>query len=172
MSRSDGIALAIMKGASLSKDRRYRYVLWRVWSEGDGYVCFIGLNPSTADENQNDPTIRRCIGFAKEWGFGGMYMLNLFAFRATRVCDLKKADDSIGPENNQFLSMYIDSAGSNIACWGTNGLYKKRGQYIMDRYGDNLQCFGLTKNGQPKHPLYLPKASTTEYISMYGEIKP
>lgn len=69
--------------AILSEDRKYRYVLSRIWDESKPMVMIIGLNPSTADETKNDPTIIRCIDFAKSWGYGGVYMLNLFAFRAT-----------------------------------------------------------------------------------------
>ena len=162
----------MIKGAQFSDDRRYRYALWRTWSEGDGHVLFIGLNPSTADETQDDPTIRRCIGFAKQWGFGGLYMLNIFAYRATKVQDLKKADDPIGPENIHYLDMYFDRAGCNVACWGSQGIYRNQGIAVVNRFGrENLFCFGLTKNGQPKHPLYLPKTATTKYMSMCSEVK-
>ena len=158
------------KGALFSQDRRYRYTLWRTWSEGDGHVLFIGLNPSTADETQDDPTVRRCIGFAKEWGFGGIYMLNLFAFRATMPKDLKKAADPVGPHNLGYLKTYCDPAGMNVACWGSHGRFMGQGQRVIDIMGDHLQCFGLTKNGQPKHPLYLPKTATTNYMSLYKEV--
>lgn len=70
-------------GANLSECRRYRFSLWRIWDEALPYALFIGLNPSTADETANDPTITRCINFAKDWGYGGIYMANLFAYRAT-----------------------------------------------------------------------------------------
>lgn len=153
------------KGANFSACRKYRYVLWRTWTQGDGHVIFIGLNPSTADENKDDPTIRRCIGFAKDWGYGGINMLNIFAFRATDPKELMKADSPIGLENNHYLRMYCDPIGMNIACWGTWGNYLEQGKQVRDMLGDDcLHCFGLTKNGQPKHPLYLPKK--TELIEM------
>ena len=148
------------KGAQFSKDRIYRYTLWRTWRQGDGHVMFIGLNPSTADETQDDPTIRRCIGFAKDLGYGGVLMLNLFAFRATNPKELKKTNHPIGPENNHCLQRYFDPIGFNIACWGSLGSYLNRGRDVIDMLGeDGLLCFGLTKNGQPRHPLYLKKDS-------------
>ena len=155
----------MIKGAQFSDCRNYRYALWRTWGPGDGHVMFIGLNPSTADETRDDPTIRRCIGFAKKWGFGGINMLNLFAYRATDPKDLKKAADPIGPKNNDYLTMYLDAGGMSIACWGVHGGYLDRGRQVIDLLViDNLQCFGLTKNGQPKHPLYLK--SGTEPIAL------
>lgn len=146
------------KGAQFSNDRIYRYALWRTWSPGDGHVLFIGLNPSTADETEDDPTIRRCIGFAKSLGYGGMYMVNLFAYRATNPKALMKAKSPIGLENDHYLRMYFDPIGFNIACWGIWGVYLGRGRQVRDILGDDcLHCFGLTKNGEPRHPLYLPK---------------
>ncbi len=153
------------KGAQFSNDRIYRYALWRTWRVGDGHVLFIGLNPSTADETEDDPTIRRCIGFAKDLGYGGMYMVNLFAYRATNPKELMKTESPIGPSNNHYLQRYVDPISFNIACWGTRGVYLNRGQQVRDILGDNcLHCFGLTKNGQPRHPLYLPKK--TELVEM------
>lgn len=144
------------KGAQFSKCRKYRYALWRTWQEDPGYVMFIGLNPSTADETEDDPTIRRCIGFAKAWGFGGIHMLNLFAFRATNPKELKKASDPIGSENNHYLKMYLDSGGLNIACWGTHGAFKDRGEAVIELLGrENLSCLDTIRYGYPKHPLYL-----------------
>lgn len=117
---------------------------------------FIGLNPSTADEKKDDPTIRRCVGFAKSWGFGGIYMLNLFAYRATKPEELKKVTDPIGPENDKFLKYYHSPEGLNIACWGTRGALMNRSETVIELLGiNNLSCLGITKEGCPKHPLYL-----------------
>ena len=145
------------KGAQFSDCRKYRYALWRTWEE-NCHVMFIGLNPSTADEKQDDPTIRRCIGFAKDWGFGGIYMLNLFAYRATNPKEILKAENPIGDANDEYLKMYHAKEGLNIACWGTWGVYKGRGEEVIALLGkENLSCLGVTKNGQPKHPLYLKR---------------
>ena len=148
----------MIAGAQFSKCRKYRYALWRTWQEGDGHVTFIGLNPSMADETKDDPTIRRCIGFAKSWGFGGINMLNLFAFAATDPNVLKKVDDPVGDQNDSFLMRYCDAAGLNVACWGTRGAFMERGKKVIELLGaESLSCFGLTSGGHPKHPLYLKK---------------
>lgn len=141
--------------AIFSPCRRYRYVLWRDWIGGAGTVIFIGLNPSTADEENDDPTIRRCIGFAKAWGFESLCMLNLFAFRATNPQAMMAADDPVGPENDQFLAQHI-GACETIAAWGAGGWYRGRGPFIHDIY-PQLKMLRLTKGGHPCHPLYLPK---------------
>lgn len=160
------------KGAHFSNCRTYRYALWRTWDKAKGHVMFIGLNPSTADETKDDPTIRRCIEFAKYWGFGEIYMLNIFAFRTTNPKDLKKANNPIGPENDKFLRKYFDVLGFNVACWGLHGEYLNRGLEIIDMLGrENLQCFGLTKNGQPKHLLYLKYDTELTEMSLLGPRK-
>lgn len=152
------------RGAQFSDCRKYRYALWRTWDE-DSHVLFIGLNPSTADENKDDPTIRRCVGFAKQWGFGGIYMLNLFAYRATNPKELFKAESPIGAENDNYLKMYFDKAGLHIACWGVWGEFMNRGDEVISLLGkDNLKCLGLTKTDLPKHPLYLKRGTEPRYF--------
>ena len=144
------------KGAQFSDCRKYRYALWRIWQEDKSCVIFIGLNPSTADEAKDDPTIRRCIGYARDWGFGRIYMLNLFAYRTSNPKKLREVADPVGSRNNEFLKMYCDSTRLNVACWGTQGTFMKRGEAVIDLLGrENLSCLGITKNGHPKHPLYL-----------------
>lgn len=153
------------KGAQFSPDRIYRYALWRTWEQCNGHILFIGLNPSTADETEDDPTIRRCIGFAKDLGYGGIYMLNIFAYRATSPKVLMKAENPVGEKNNHFLQMYFDPIGFNIACWGMWGKYLNRGREVIEMLGEEgLHCFGLTRYGQPRHPLYLSKK--TELVEM------
>lgn len=144
-------------GAKLSGCRRYRYQLWRVWDEFKPYVNFIGLNPSTADEMIDDPTIRRCVVFAKDWGFGGLYMTNLFAFRATKPADMKRAVDAIGPDNDLWLIKTAADAGIIIAAWGKNGAYRDRDRSVIDRL-PLLYCLRTNDDGTPEHPLYLPKS--------------
>jgi len=148
--------------AVLSADRQYRYELWRRWGDGD-YCCFIGLNPSTADEKTDDPTIRRCVGFAKSWGYGALCMLNLFAFRATDPSDMKRAVDPVGADNDATLARRTVGAGVVIAAWGVHGAYRDRAREVITNLSD-LYCLGLTKAGHPRHPLYLPK--TAEPIPM------
>ena len=144
----------MMKDAILSEDRKYRYILSRTWDETKPTVLFIGLNPSTADENENDPTIRRCIKFAKSWGYGGLLMANLFAFRSTNPQELYSAQDPIGSENNYFIKEYADKSELIIACWGNHGRFNNRSQKVFELLG-GLNCLDINKSGEPKHPLYI-----------------
>lgn len=144
------------KTALFSNDRKYRYTLWRTWEYGKDYVVFIGLNPSTADETEDDPTIRRCIGYAKSWGYGSLCMINLFAFRATNPIDMQIQADPIGPLNNIYLFDVSKQARIIIAAWGTNGAFLRRDEEVISLI-PNLHYLRLTKNGFPAHPLYLPK---------------
>ena len=150
-----------------SPDRRYRYTLWRdlrtdanLFSDDirrlDQYVQFIGLNPSTADETQDDPTVRRCRGFATFWGFGAICMTNIFAFRATDPRDMKREPSPIGVNNDRWLATIAASAGLVVACWGSHGDWLGRGVIVAATI-PNLHCFGKTKGGHPLHPLYLKK---------------
>ncbi len=146
------------RGAKFSLDRIYRYRLWRFWDKRKGLVLFIGLNPSTAGENVNDPTIRRCIGFAMDWGYGGMLMGNIFAYRNTYPETLKTCDvDPIGIENDTELYTMNSEAKRTVLCWGNGGIYKGRGNVVSCKMFPNALNFGFTKQGQPKHPLYLAK---------------
>lgn len=147
-------------GAFFSPCRTWRYVLWRVWDSRKARCVFIGLNPSTADETEDDPTIRRCVGFARRWGFGGIVMLNIFAFRATDPRDLKKAEDPVGPQNDEILWRYHDLKGLTVACWGSHGDFMRRGKKVA-KLLVGMRCFGLTAAGHPKHPLYLRADSET-----------
>ncbi len=150
------------KHAIFSPCRSYRYRLWRVWDKNIVPCAFIGLNPSTADENLDDPTIRRCIGFAKSWGFGGICMLNIFAFRATDPKVMKAQSDPVGPENKSNL---IEAArvismneGQVIAAWGTHGRHNSQGSKVrmwLKEAGVPLHYLKLTSDGSPNHPLYL-----------------
>lgn len=148
----------IDKGATFSPCRYYRYLLWRTWGD-EPPSMFIGLNPSTADETKDDPTIRRCINFATAWGCGGIVMTNIFAFRATLPAVMKGAFDPIGPDNLRSLQEAAARCSPRVACWGVHGEYLGQGNRVQELI-DDLQCFGLTKHGFPKHPLYLPKTAT------------
>lgn len=147
------------RGATFSDCRAYRYVLWRIWSEDSPYLNVIGLNPSTADETVDDPTIRRCIGFARDWGFGGLVMTNLFAFRSTDPKGLTTVADPVGPKNDGFLD-YWAASGTPLAAWGAHPLAQQRAADVMRFIGDfEVECLGLTKGGAPRHPLYVPKVT-------------
>lgn len=141
----------------------YRYLLFRSWDESLPHVCFCMLNPSTADSIADDPTIRRCIGFAKAWGCGGFYVVNLFAYRATSPKELKLAPDPVGLWNFCFIYVVSQQASMTVAAWGTRGLLLHQDMHVLPLL-KNPVCLGLTKAGQPKHPLYVP--GDTELIPL------
>lgn len=137
--------------------RQYRYTLWREWNAALPYCQFIGLNPSTADETNDDPTIRRCIGFAKAWGCGALCMTNIFAWRDTKPEAMKRAQDPVGPENDRWLIEIAHGAYLRVAAWGNHGRHLNRGKRVALDLADSLLslcCFRLTKEGQPEHPLH------------------
>lgn len=143
-------------GARFSRCRRFRYALWREWDTGLSKVMMIGLNPSTADAEKNDPTIRRCIGFARDWGFGGVWVLNLFAFRATYPGDLRAAVDPVGPRNDEWIRRVARDVKRVVAVWGNDGTFLDRSTRVRSMLGDRLEVIRLNAGGQPAHPLYLP----------------
>jgi len=118
----------------------------------------IGLNPSTADAHRDDPTIRRCIGFARDWGAGGLVMTNLFAFRATYPTDLKKASDPVGPKNDAWIRRMAKSCSTVVAVWGNDGRWMNRSTQLRATLGRKLKVIRLNQGGEPAHPLYLPKS--------------
>lgn len=140
--------------ATFSPCRMYRYELWRTW--GDRPSCvFIGLNPSTADETEDDPTIRKCIGYARNWGYGSLCMVNLFAFRATQPKDMLRAHDPIGPANDITLRRVCEAAGLVVAAWGRHGGHLLRDKSVMSQISVPICCLKQNQNGSPAHPLYL-----------------
>ena len=140
--------------AGFSRCGQYRYWLGREWDATIESCVFIGLNPSTADAAQDDPTIRRIMGFAQSWGYGGVVVINLFACRATYPTDLKQAIDPVGPRNNYWLRRICREAPLVIAAWGNDGQHRKRDHWARGALGE-LHCLGITKIGQPRHPLYV-----------------
>ncbi len=150
--------------AIFSEDGRYRYTLRRTGLGGDGQCLFIMLNPSTADAETDDPTIRRCTSFAKAWGFSQLWVGNLFAYRATDPKELLTVDDPVGPDNDRYLMDLAMSANLVVCAWGNGEMPVKgrRGQGVLTELvweGLTIHHLGMTKSGRPKHPLYL-KAST------------
>lgn len=151
--------------ARLSECGLYRYTLERgfefdLFSEGakTARIGWIMLNPSTADANQDDPTIRRCIGFSKAWGFGAMEILNLFAYRTPNPKVMKQAHaqgiDIVGPENDAWIETVADTCDVIVAAWGKDGSLMGRGDAVAARF-PGIMCLGTNENGTPKHPLYL-----------------
>ena len=153
--------------AILSSCKQYRYCLTRTWHTGKGTVLFIMLNPSTANAETDDPTIRRCIGFARKWGFQQLTVGNLFALRATNPQQIKQAIDPVGPENDQHLIKMSASADGIITAWGTRGSYLNRDSHVLDLLPNTIEHLGLTKQGHPRHPLYV-RADAVR-IALYEE---
>ncbi len=140
--------------AHFSRCRRYRFALWRVWDASAPYAMIIGLNPSTADETANDPTITRCINFARSWGYGGVCVVNLFAYKATYPRDLKAAADPVGRSNDAWLRKLAKGAGVVVAAWGNDGAYLGRSHRVRAMIPD-MHCLRMNRSGEPAHPLYL-----------------
>ena len=126
-------------GAVFSDCRSYRYALWRMWDGDKPLVMIIGLNPSTADEKVNDPTITRCISFARSWGYGGVCVTNLFGFRATAPTELKAHHDPIGKENDAWVHEIAKGAAITVAAWGNHGKFLNRSLEILPSL-DQLHC--------------------------------
>ncbi len=158
-------APALERGADFDETGAFRYRLWRRWDPSGPVVAFVGLNPSTADADQDDPTIRRCLGFARRWGFGALEVVNLFAWRATRPQDLRRAVDPVGPENDAVLKRTARDADRVVACWGVHGAWRQRDTEVLAWLPGPLHCLGRTQGGQPRHPLYLPRDRAVE---IYG----
>lgn len=140
--------------AEISPCGQYRYALGRRWGDG-GTVAFVMLNPSTADATMDDPTIRRCMGFAKAWGYGGLVVANLYAYRATKPADLWKAANPIGPNNDEHLARVAAGCDQIVAAWGVNARPDRIAEVLALPGMDRLTALALTKDGQPRHPLYL-----------------
>ena len=151
--------------AVLSDCGTYRYQLVREWGDGDR-VCWVMLNPSTADAQQDDPTIRRCINFTERWGGGSIVVVNLYAWRTSSPAELRSAiragRDAQGPENTEWVRKSLAESELAVGAWGVNGSW-----YLGERVrlaaldvGLTLQCLGTTLSRCPKHPLYLPKTAS------------
>lgn len=160
--------------ARFSACQTYRYELSREWTDGEGSVLFVMLNPSIASAGANDPTIRRCIGFARGWGHRRLDIRNLFAFRATYPKDmegaLSRGVDIIGPDNNDSIVYAAQNAARVIVAWGAHKLAEARGRHVCRTILGHLPlfCLGRDKAGIPtaKHPLYLPaNAEPIDYRS-------
>lgn len=152
--------------ALFGDNRTYRYTLTRIWNAEKPTLGWIMLNPSTADETEDDPTIRRCVGFAKEWGYGSITVGNLFALRATDPDELREHDDPIGDENDHYLRHVCDFADKVVAAWGANGELHGRGREVVEMLEADLYALDTTKDGQPVHPLYQPSDTELEVLRL------
>ena len=150
---------SLAQPAVISEDGLHRYFLSRTWGSEGLTIAFIGLNPSTADEQNDDPTIRRCVSFAKQWGGSSLWMVNLFAFRATKPAALKNATDPIGSQNDAWLDAAITRADIVVAAWGNHGQLDNRAKFVTAKYSTQLKTLRVTRAGMPSHPLYIPGAT-------------
>lgn len=144
----------ISSSAIFSDNRIYRYALTRIWDKKLPSIMIIGLNPSTADESENDPTIRRCIGFAKKWGYGKLYVTNLFAYRATYPKNLFEYSEPIGDENDYWISKLLKEVDTVVLAYGNSGKYRNRDKEILNLV-QNPYCIKTSKANMPVHPLYM-----------------
>ncbi|MBU0846914.1 DUF1643 domain-containing protein [Patescibacteria group bacterium] len=146
------------RGAVFADDHTHRLYLWRRWNKQGPWVMFIGLNPSTADERRDDPTVRRCIGFAKRWECGGIFMCNVFTLVST---DPKKLNVETPIAMGASLAMRVirERCSKAVAGWGNLITQVREGEDQVERIKRQLSpldCLGMTKLGHPRHPLYLP----------------
>ncbi len=147
------------RGAVFSICRTWRYRLWRKLGGTGPRVLFLLLNPSTADESTNDPTVARCCTRSIAWGFGLMEVCNIFAFRATDPRDMMAAPDPIGPENDGYIEQAANRAQTIICGWGEHGAHMNRGRHVtglLRAKGYDLHCLRKNVSQHPCHPLYLP----------------
>lgn len=155
------------KAATISDDGKYRYSLLRYWNDELPRVCFIMLNPSTADADIEDPTTRRVLQFSKDWGFGSYEIVNLFALRSPAPELLRNTSNPIGgldPSGKELNDLWILAAVTKakliVVAWGTLGGFLRRDEMVCSMiriHGREVHCVGKTKGGFPGHPLYLPK---------------
>lgn len=138
--------------AVLSECGRYRYELTRTWGDSHRRVCWIMLNPSTADASTDDHTIRKCIGFSKRWGFGGLDVVNLFALRSTDPKELLSATDPIGPDNDTYIMNAVSRCQKTVAAWGAWGVLGGRGHAVSALVPGSIFALGFTRDMHPRHP--------------------
>ena len=154
-----GSSAQVNGSAGFSRCGRYRYWLRREWDSTLPQCAFIGLNPSTADAQTDDPTLRRCMGFAKKWEYGSLLLVNLFSLRATDPAILCTVSDPVGPATNRWLRRAGAESQLLVAAWGNGGRLFDRATSVA-RLIHNVQCLGVTAKGMPRHPLYCPKRSS------------
>jgi hypothetical protein len=154
-------------GAILSSCGLYRYRLWRTVSLSFRRLLWLCLNSSTADAIVNDPSVTRMMGFAKQWGFGRMDVVNLFAFRSSNPKALLGVADPVGPENDNHIAQAVAEAEVIVAGWGSSiprKLLWRRDSVRRLLVGKTVMCLNKTEEGDPRHPLYLPKTVPLEVL--------
>ena len=146
-------------GATFSPCRRWRYLLWRRWDAAKPVANFLMLNPSTADEVKLDPTCARARDFAERWGFGSLYVTNIFGWRATDPEKMKAAEDPVGKGNDAAIVRAAKAAALVVCAWGNHGQFLGRSTEVLEKLRANgiaLHTLRVNANGEPAHPLYLP----------------
>lgn len=151
----------------------YRYRLERKWAPELGVdpernVLFVMLNPSVADAVVNDRTVTRCVRFAKSWGYASLTVCNLFALRSTDPRALHAHTDPVGPGNDEEIARCVRHADLIVAAWGPPGMFLYRDQTVMPLLGPLVYCLGMTKDGHPRHPLYLLKTTRPQPFGLYS----
>lgn len=150
-------------GAAFDQTRRYRYTLWREWDTRLARVAFLMLNPSRADAVSNDRTISACLSLAIELGFGSMEVVNLFAYMTSDPNKLRRVRDPVGKGNDAYIVEASRRADATVLAWGNHGALLDRAHQVKELLrgaeATELWCFGITKLGQPRHPLYLKRSS-------------
>jgi len=146
----------MQKSAIISECGMYRYELKRIWDDSKPWVLFICLNPSTADHEEEDNTSRVCINYAKRWGYGGLVIANLFAYRSTDKSVLYQVSDPVGPENDQHLQRLSEEAVETVCAWTDDGAFMKRDLAVL-LILKSPKCLTKLKSGRPGHPLYKSK---------------
>lgn len=162
------VELSQSSGASMSNDRRYRYELWRLWNHDLPPLVWLMLNPSTADWSLDDPTIRKCKGFARRMGAGGIAVINLFAYRATDKRELLRTPDPVGAGNDEVIERVVRDADAVVCGWGQafHPIVRRRVEHVAEVIGcEKWRCFRITKDGQPSHPLYLPYDAQLQHFT-------
>lgn len=169
--------MTMRRWARFSRDRTHRYVLGRSWeqTQGDllsgwdapsqGTVVFVMLNPSRASHLIDDPTLRRCIAFAKQWGFGRVELVNMFSIVTPYPEQLLTTEAPNGPRNNGWLRRTVGKADRVVCAWGAHGEFQARAEEVLTLLrasGKPLMHLGLTREGHPRHPLYLPSTTKPE----------
>jgi len=149
-------------GALFDATGAYRYLLWRAWDAELPRIGFVMLNPSEADADNDDPTIRRCLAFARSWGFGGIEVANLFAFRSRTPAELFAASDPVGPDDDRYLVGIAGRVDRLVAAWGNHGARFGRAEEVKDLLSGSLWRLRMTSRGQPAHPLYLPGSTVPQ----------
>ena len=173
----------VIREAIFDPTGRYRYFLRREWDPALPAVAFIMLNPSTADAERDDPTLRRCIGYVRRWGFGSLAAVNLFAYRTPDPRQLRQAEDPVGPENRRYLlALRNEGYPLTLAAWGNWGsLHGQDREVLKLLSGTPLHCIGRTKIGQPLHPLHqrgdlvplpLPRSHTPPFPPLPNKTAP